>query len=85
VARVESTGAWVVDGRVCGVLAVSRAFGDPEFKVRRGGAGASGVQGTDIFELSEDAGVEAWLKRPASASPGGDEFHAPKQGVCGGR
>ncbi|KAI8474448.1 MAG: phosphatase 2C-like domain-containing protein [Monoraphidium minutum] len=32
VARVESTGAWVVDGRVCNVLAVSRAFGDPEFK-----------------------------------------------------
>ena len=30
--RVESTGAWVVDGRVCNVLAVSRAFGDPEFK-----------------------------------------------------
>jgi serine/threonine protein phosphatase PrpC len=38
-ARVESTGAWVIDGRVCNVLAVSRAFGDPEFKVRpkRGG------------------------------------------------
>lgn len=31
--RVESTGAWVIDGRVCNVLAVSRAFGDPEFKV----------------------------------------------------
>lgn len=26
-ARVESTGAWVIDGRVCNVLAVSRAFG----------------------------------------------------------
>lgn len=33
VGRVEATGAWVLDGRVCGVLAVSRAFGDPEFKV----------------------------------------------------
>lgn len=32
VARVESTGAWVIDGRVCNVLAVSRAFGDSEFK-----------------------------------------------------
>ncbi|KIZ05345.1 hypothetical protein MNEG_2607 [Monoraphidium neglectum] len=30
--RIEATGAWVTDGRVCNVLAVSRAFGDPEFK-----------------------------------------------------
>lgn len=30
--RVESVGGWVDDGRVCGVLAVSRAFGDPDFK-----------------------------------------------------
>lgn len=32
VARVKSTGGWVYDGRVCNVLAVSRAFGDWEFK-----------------------------------------------------
>ncbi len=31
--RVESAGGWIVDGRVCNILAVSRAFGDPEFKV----------------------------------------------------
>eukprot|EP00878_Enallax_costatus_P007173 GHUV01007517.1.p1 GENE.GHUV01007517.1~~GHUV01007517.1.p1 ORF type:complete len:250 (+),score=59.81 GHUV01007517.1:298-1047(+) len=31
--RVEAAGGWIVDGRVCNVLAVSRAFGDPEFKV----------------------------------------------------
>lgn len=31
--RVQDTGAWVsYDGRVCDVLAVSRAFGDAEFK-----------------------------------------------------
>lgn len=30
--RVLSTGAWVHDGRVCNILAVSRAFGDWEFK-----------------------------------------------------
>lgn len=30
--RVESVGGWVGDGRVCDVLAVSRAFGDREFK-----------------------------------------------------
>jgi hypothetical protein len=32
--RVEAAGGWIVDGRVCNILAVSRAFGDPEFKVR---------------------------------------------------
>ncbi|GFR41583.1 hypothetical protein Agub_g2304, partial [Astrephomene gubernaculifera] len=30
--RVKSVGGWVDDGRVCGVLAVSRAFGDWDFK-----------------------------------------------------
>jgi len=30
--RVKSTGGWVDDGRVCGLLAVSRAFGDCELK-----------------------------------------------------
>lgn len=30
--RVEESGGWVEDGRVCGVLAVSRAFGDANFK-----------------------------------------------------
>ncbi|KAI8475375.1 MAG: phosphatase 2C-like domain-containing protein [Monoraphidium minutum] len=32
VERIEAAGGWVMDGRVCNVLAVSRAFGDPEFK-----------------------------------------------------
>jgi serine/threonine protein phosphatase PrpC len=35
IARVAATGAWVADGRVMGVLAVSRAFGDWEFKEGR--------------------------------------------------
>ncbi|KAL4458266.1 hypothetical protein ABPG75_013131 [Micractinium tetrahymenae] len=34
--RIESVGGWVDDGRVCGVLAVSRAFGDMEFKGQEG-------------------------------------------------
>jgi hypothetical protein len=36
VARVKAAGGWVEDGRVCDMIAVSRAFGDPEFKA--GGA-----------------------------------------------
>ena len=32
VARVEGTGGWISDDRVCDILAVSRAFGDPQFK-----------------------------------------------------
>ncbi|KAL4422071.1 hypothetical protein ABPG77_001539 [Micractinium sp. CCAP 211/92] len=34
--RIEAVGGWVDDGRVCGVLAVSRAFGDMEFKGQEG-------------------------------------------------
>lgn len=30
--RVKRAGGWSVGGRVCGILAVSRAFGDYEFK-----------------------------------------------------
>jgi len=32
VARVKGVGGWIEDGRVCDVLAVSRAFGDAMFK-----------------------------------------------------
>lgn len=30
--RIEDAGGWVTDGRVCDVLAVTRSFGDREFK-----------------------------------------------------
>jgi len=33
--RVEGGGGWVSDGRVCSILAVSRAFGDRDFKSPR--------------------------------------------------
>lgn len=36
IARVESTGGWIDDGRVCDVIAVSRAFGDSQFKEPEG-------------------------------------------------
>ena len=32
--RITAAGGWINDGRVLGILAVSRAFGDMEFKVR---------------------------------------------------
>lgn len=34
--RVEAAGGWVADGRVCDVIAVSRAFGDLQFKEEAG-------------------------------------------------
>ncbi|GJP53453.1 hypothetical protein CLOM_g12618 [Closterium sp. NIES-68] len=33
--RIEKAGGWVSQGRVCGVVAVSRAFGNANFKTRR--------------------------------------------------
>lgn len=36
VARVEAAGGWVDDGRVCDIIAVSRAFGDAQFKEASG-------------------------------------------------
>lgn len=36
IARVEAAGGWVADGRVCDVIAVSRAFGDSQFKEEAG-------------------------------------------------
>jgi serine/threonine protein phosphatase PrpC len=32
IARIKSAGGWIEEGRVCGILAVSRAFGDSNFK-----------------------------------------------------
>lgn len=36
IARVEAAGGWIEDGRVCDVIAVSRAFGDSQFKEAAG-------------------------------------------------
>lgn len=66
--RVESVGGWVEDGRVCGLLAVSRAFGDWELK----------EEGLDFFirenvELGylgeEDASAVHFTGSPVVATP----------------
>ena len=55
--RVEDVGGWIEDGRVCDVIAVSRAFGDREFK----GDGAKSMlqRGVRYGPCSSD--VQTWL------------------------
>ena len=50
--RVKEAGGWLDNGRVCGVLAVSRAFGDPGLK--RAGLAASLRQGVEDGAWSEE-------------------------------
>ena len=54
--RVVRAGGWSVGGRVCGILAVSRAFGDYEFKGGR-------------FDLLEDLSEEPLAKKATLDSP----------------
>ncbi|PAN30485.1 hypothetical protein GQ55_5G282200 [Panicum hallii var. hallii] len=35
VKRIRGAGGWIVDGRICGDISVSRAFGDIRFKTRK--------------------------------------------------
>lgn len=67
--RIESVGGWVDDGRVCGVLAVSRAFGDMEFK---GQAGLKLLLQKGIeFELWDQAFADSrrFTGAPVTADP----------------
>ena len=54
--RVKEAGGWLDDGRVCGVLAVSRAFGDPGLK--RAGLAATLRQGVEDGAWSEEFALE---------------------------
>jgi serine/threonine protein phosphatase PrpC len=55
-ARVKRAGGWVADGRVLGVLAVSRSLGDYEFK---GGRDALLLEGADkgYWDVGRTSGV----------------------------
>jgi protein phosphatase 1A len=66
--RVKSVGGWVDDGRVCGVLAVSRAFGDWEFK----GTGLPRLLETGIergYWDAEFAGQQKFSADPVLSTP----------------
>lgn len=64
--RVKAAGGWLDDGRVCGVLAVSRAFGDPGLKRAR--LAATLRQGVEDGAWSEDFALER-KKNGFSADP----------------
>ncbi|KAJ8492446.1 hypothetical protein OPV22_014167 [Ensete ventricosum] len=42
--RVRAAGGWIVDGRICGDLAVSRSFGDMRFKSKKNEMLMKGVE-----------------------------------------
>jgi hypothetical protein len=82
--RIQDTGGWVsADGRVCDVLAVSRAFGDAEFK----GEGLKQLLATGVSErywTQKFADATRFSSDPVIATPAvtyttvgeelGDEF-----------
>ncbi|WVZ70092.1 hypothetical protein U9M48_018788 [Paspalum notatum var. saurae] len=44
VKRIRAAGGWIVDGRICGDISVSRAFGDIRFKSRKNEMLVKGVK-----------------------------------------
>ena len=58
VERVKAAGGWVEDGRVCDMIAVSRAFGDPDFK--GDGMAAMLERGVKCVALERHPRYEIW-------------------------
>ncbi|KAJ0971745.1 hypothetical protein J5N97_019704 [Dioscorea zingiberensis] len=44
VKRIRAAGGWIVDGRICGDISVSRAFGDMRFKTKKNEMLEKGVE-----------------------------------------
>ncbi|KAJ3701987.1 hypothetical protein LUZ61_005692 [Rhynchospora tenuis] len=44
VKRIRAAGGWISDGRICGEISVSRAFGDIQFKTKKNEMLAKGVE-----------------------------------------
>lgn len=44
VRRIRAAGGWIVDGRICGDISVSRAFGDMQFKTKKNEMLVKGVE-----------------------------------------
>ncbi|XP_062213028.1 probable protein phosphatase 2C 5 isoform X2 [Phragmites australis] len=44
VKRIRAAGGWIIDGRICGDISVSRAFGDIRFKTRKNEMLVKGVK-----------------------------------------
>ncbi|XP_038987150.1 probable protein phosphatase 2C 5 isoform X1 [Phoenix dactylifera] len=44
VKRIRAAGGWIVDGRICGEISVSRAFGDMRFKTKKNEMLVKGVE-----------------------------------------
>ncbi|XP_010924897.1 probable protein phosphatase 2C 5 [Elaeis guineensis] len=44
VKRIRAAGGWIVDGRICGEISVSRAFGDMRFKTKKNEMLVQGVE-----------------------------------------
>eukprot|EP00873_Tetraselmis_striata_P000418 jgi/Tetstr1/420682/TSEL_011768.t1 len=68
-ARIESVGGWVKGGRVCDMLAVTRAFGDAEFKgdENRAQMLQDGIR--DGYWSQEFADSVKWSGDPVVATP----------------
>ncbi|KAG1367673.1 protein phosphatase 2C 57 [Cocos nucifera] len=61
VKRIRAAGGWIVDGRICGEISVSRAFGDMRFKTKKNDIQFKGdlvTSSPDIYQAELGSDVE---------------------------
>ncbi|KAK2992756.1 hypothetical protein RJ640_023269 [Escallonia rubra] len=59
--RINEAGGWIVNGRICGDISVSRAFGDMRFKTKKNEINFSGdlvTASPDVFQVSLGSDAE---------------------------